>query len=79
MKRIALAVMFGCFAVILLTIMSSCRMSQQVDDPEMAQFRRVAGDSNSNIYVVTIDGVDYIVVFYGGSGTAICPKVTANK
>jgi len=79
MKRIALAVMFGCFAVILLTIMSSCRMSDQVEEPELSQLHRVARTRTGSIYVVNIDGAEYIFVDGGSSGVAICPKVTANK
>lgn len=58
----------------LLTIMmSGCGQSTIINDAEESIMRKVASNSLGIVYVVAIDGDEYILVL-GGSKAAICPK-----
>lgn len=59
-------------AVACIALLAGCKPSKTVDAPQSYMIR-VAGNSRADVYVVNIEGADYIVVI-GAYKAAICPK-----
>lgn len=73
MKRI-LKIAAACVAIASMTLFTSgCSESVQIEADNMSAMRLVAGNAWANIYVVDIDGKEYIVAL-GAYKAAICPK-----
>lgn len=67
----------SCFLLIL-TLLVGCGESRIINQTDGSVMSRVASNSDCDIYVVEIDGSEYIVV-NGFRKAAICPKVVKEQ
>lgn len=52
-----------------------CELSKTEKAPALGRFKQVALGHNIGVYLVDVEGVDYVIVV-GATGVAICQKVT---